>query len=189
MPPRSPWPRAPRTTGSPSSALSEGQSLLITGIGGGVGVAAAQLARDLGVFVIGTGSPHKQELAESLGATLVAYGDGAGDSVPDRVRAIMPDGVDAIFDLVGGDALRAVAGLVKDGSSIISAADPGTAHELGGRAVERTSAPPGCSPRSPGSWPTANWTPTSRTSCRSSGPAMRCMPSNPATPGARWSSR
>ena len=55
----------------------------------------------------------------------------------DRVRAIMPHGVDAIFDLVGGDALRSVAGLVKDGTKIISAADPATAQEFGGSAVDR----------------------------------------------------
>jgi NADPH2:quinone reductase len=113
--------------------LSAGQSLLIVGIGGGVGVAAAQLARDLGIFVIGTGSEHKRELAESLGATLVTYGEG----VVDRVRAIMPGGVDAIFDLVGGVALREVVGLVQDRAKIISAADPATAEELGGAAVQR----------------------------------------------------
>lgn len=113
--------------------LSEGQSLLITGIGGGVGVAAAQLARDRGVFVIGTGSESKRELAESLGATLVPYGDG----VADRVREIMPDGVDAILDLVGGEALRSVADLVRDPAHLMTTADPGTAAELGGVSVQR----------------------------------------------------
>jgi NADPH:quinone reductase-like Zn-dependent oxidoreductase len=71
-----------------------------------------------------------------LGATFVTYGDGNG-TVRERIRAILPDGVDAIFDLVGGDALREVAGLVRDGSKIISAADPGAAAEFGGSAVER----------------------------------------------------
>ncbi len=46
-------------------ALGEGESLLINGIGGGVGVAAAQLARDLAVFVLGTGSEEKRELTEA----------------------------------------------------------------------------------------------------------------------------
>jgi len=118
-------------------ALIPGQTLLIIGVGGGVGVAAAQIARDRGLFVIGTGSAHKQELVESLGATLVTYGDGGGADTVQRIRAIMPDGVDAILDLVGGAALREVAGLVKDGSKIVSAADPATARELGGGAVER----------------------------------------------------
>ncbi len=113
--------------------LREGQSLLINGIGGGVGVIAAQLARDEGVFVIGTGSEAKRELTESLGATLVTYGDG----VADRVREIMPDGVDAILDLVGGDAVRAVAGLVSDPSRLLTTADPSVVDELGGTGVVR----------------------------------------------------
>lgn len=113
--------------------LLQGQTLLITGIGGGVGVAAAQLARDAGIFVIGTGSEGKRELAESLGATLVNYGEG----VADRVREILPAGVDAILDLVGGDAVRAVAGLVKDRSRLLTTADPGVVSELGGASVER----------------------------------------------------
>ena len=108
--------------------LKTGQSLLINGISGGVGVAAAQIARDLGINVIGTAAEDKQPLVESLGATLVPYGDG----VADRVRAILPDGVDAILDLAGGDGLRAVAGLAGDPDKIISAGDPVTAAEVGG---------------------------------------------------------
>jgi NADPH2:quinone reductase len=112
--------------------LKEGQTLLINGIGGGVGVAAAQIARDLGVNVIGTASEDKRALVETLGATLVASGDG----VADRIRQILPDGVDAILDLAGGDALKAVAGLVTDRTKLISAGDP-SVEELGGHMIER----------------------------------------------------
>ena len=112
--------------------LTEGQTLLINGIGGGVGVAAAQIARDLGINVIGTASEDKRTLVETLGATLIASGDG----VSDRIKQIMPDGVDAIFDLAGGEALKAVAALASDGSKIISAGDPGV-EALGGHMVER----------------------------------------------------
>lgn len=116
--------------------LRTGQTLLVTGIGGGVGVVAAQLARDAGVMVVGTGSESKRALAESLDATLVPYGDG----VADRVREILPDGVDAILDLVGGDALRAVAGLAP-GKAIVSAVDPEAVAEAGGSMVERVPGP------------------------------------------------
>ncbi len=113
--------------------LSSGQTLLITGIGGGVGVAAAQLARNEAITVIGTGSEQKRELAESLGATLVTYDDG----VADQIRAILPGGVDAILDLVGGEALREVARLVRDRARLITTADPQTVAEFGGTSVER----------------------------------------------------
>jgi len=112
--------------------LREGQTLLINGVGGGVGVAAAQIARDLGLNVIGTGSEDKRALVESLGATLVP----SGDDVAERVRQIMPDGVDAIFDLAGGKALRAVADLVTDKTKLISAGDFSVG-ELGGHPMER----------------------------------------------------
>lgn len=113
--------------------LSAGQTLLITGIGGGVGVAAAQLARNAGITVLGTGSDAKRALAESLGAKLVSYADG----VEQRIRQLSPGGVDGLFDLIGGQALEAVAGLVKDVGKLISAADPATAERLGGAAIRR----------------------------------------------------
>jgi len=113
--------------------LQPGQVLLVNGIGGGVGVAAAQIARHLGLTVLGTASPAKAELVESLGAVHVAYGPG----VADRVRQLLPDGVDAILDLVGGESLQAVGALARDGSKVVSAADPGAAADFGGGAVQR----------------------------------------------------
>jgi len=113
--------------------LHEGQTLLINGVGGGVGVAAAQIARGLGLNVVGTASAGKQDFVESLGVTHVTYGDGATD----RVRAAAPDGVDAIYDLVGGDALRSVGELVEDRSKLVTAVDPATVAELGGSPVAR----------------------------------------------------
>jgi NADPH2:quinone reductase len=114
-------------------SLGEGQTLLINGVGGGVGVAAAQIARDAGINVIGTASEDKRGLVESLGATLVPYGDG----VADRIRELLPDGVDAIFDLAGGAGLDAVAELVADRDKLISAGDPETVSKHGGHMIER----------------------------------------------------
>jgi NADPH:quinone reductase-like Zn-dependent oxidoreductase len=113
--------------------LPKGATLLVNGVGGGVGVAAAQIARVLGLNVVGTASAAKKEFVESLGVAHVTY----GDDVEDRVRAVAPDGVDGIYDLVGGDALRSVAGLVEDRSKLITAVDPMTVSELGGSAVAR----------------------------------------------------
>ena len=59
-----------------------------------------------------------------------------GDGVAERITQLLPDGVDAIFDLAGGDGLRAVADLVADRDKLISAGDPAVS-DLGGHMVER----------------------------------------------------
>jgi NADPH:quinone reductase-like Zn-dependent oxidoreductase len=113
--------------------LPAGATLLILGIGGGVGVAAAQIARHRGLVVVGTASAAKHRFVESLGAVAVAYGDG----VAERIRAAAPDGIQAILDLVGGDALRDAAPLLDDRTRLLTAADRPTAAELGGAGVQR----------------------------------------------------
>lgn len=113
--------------------LAPGATLLVNGAGGGVGVSAVQLAIARGLTVIGTASPGKHELLASHGAIPVAYGDG----VLDRLRAAAPGGIDAAFDLVGGDALRTIAELVTDRSKLVTVADRELAAELGGHGAER----------------------------------------------------
>jgi NADPH2:quinone reductase len=113
--------------------LPPGATLLVNGAGGGVGVAVVQLGKAAGLVVIGTASPAKHDLIASYGATPVAYGDG----VLDRIRSAAPGGIDAVFDLVGGDALRAVATLPANPAQVLSVADKELAKQLGGREIER----------------------------------------------------
>ncbi|WLQ32157.1 NADP-dependent oxidoreductase [Streptomyces castrisilvae] len=112
--------------------LGPGATLLVTGAGGGVGSAAVQLARHAGVRVIGAASEPKKDFVESLGAVHIPSGPGLAD----RVRAAAPDGVDAVFDLVGGDTLRDAATLVAP-AALISAGGKPLVEELGGAAVRR----------------------------------------------------
>jgi len=114
-------------------ALAPGSTLFINGIGGGVGVAAAQIARDAGLSVIGTGGDGKRDLVESLGATFIDY----RTDVVGAVLQILPDGVDAVLDLVGGNSLREVAELVKNRTKVLSAGDQQTVEEVGGSPVQR----------------------------------------------------
>lgn len=80
-----------------------GDTVLIGGAGGGVGVFAVQLARLAGARVIGTGSATSADALRALGAEPVAYGDG----LVDRLRALAPGGVTAAIDLHGTDAVQA----------------------------------------------------------------------------------
>jgi NADPH:quinone reductase-like Zn-dependent oxidoreductase len=114
-------------------ALQPGDTLLVNGAGGGVGIAACQFARLRGIRTIGTASAGKRVLVESVGATHVLCGEGA----PERARALAPRGVDGLFDLVGGGPLRELATLVTDRSKLVTAADAQTASELGGQRVVR----------------------------------------------------
>ncbi|MGW9827958.1 NADPH:quinone reductase-like Zn-dependent oxidoreductase [Brevibacterium pityocampae] len=114
--------------------LEPGQILLIIGAGGGVGRMAAQIGAVHEFRVLGIAGADKRETVEATGAEFIE----AGSGIADRVRAIAPGGVDLIVDIVGGEALHAVAGTVKDPSRIITTADPETARQLGGASVERT---------------------------------------------------
>lgn len=114
--------------------LEPGQTMVILGAGGGVGLMAAQIGKVHEFKVIGIASASKQQLVEATGATFVESGDGAAD----RVRSITPEGADLVIDLVGGQPLREIAPVAKDPSLIISTADPDTAKELGGAGVQRT---------------------------------------------------
>lgn len=114
-------------------ALPTGASLLINGIGGGVGIAVAQLARDHGLRVVGTGSTAERALATATGAEFVDYTTG---SLAERLRGHVPDGVDAVVDTVGGRSLRDVAPLAKQPSAVVSVGDASVT-ELGGTQVHR----------------------------------------------------
>lgn len=113
--------------------LPGGATVLINGVGGGVGLATAQVARDRGLHVIGTGSTAKRPLAEAVGVTFVDYTEGR---VVAQVRALAPQGADALVDLVGGDSLRTVAPLVREATKLVSVGDA-TVSELGGEMVRR----------------------------------------------------
>ena len=80
-----------------------GDTLLIGGAGGGVGVFAVQLARLAGARVIGTGSATSADDLRALGAEPVVYGEGLAD----RVRALAPAGVTAAIDLYGTETAQA----------------------------------------------------------------------------------
>jgi NADPH:quinone reductase-like Zn-dependent oxidoreductase len=77
--------------------IREGETLLIHAAAGGVGTFAVQLAVARGARVIGTASESNFDYLRSIGAEPVRYGDG----LLERVRAIAPQGVDAVLDASG----------------------------------------------------------------------------------------
>ncbi|MER6298244.1 NADP-dependent oxidoreductase [Kitasatospora sp. NPDC001539] len=82
--------------------LRAGDTVLIGGAAGGVGVFAVQLAKLAGARVIGTASAGTFGFLRELGAEPVAYGPGLAD----RVRALAPEGITAATDLFGREAVE-----------------------------------------------------------------------------------
>jgi NADPH:quinone reductase-like Zn-dependent oxidoreductase len=111
-------------------SAGSGDTVLIHAAAGGVGSLAVQIARALGARVIGTASERNHDYLRGLGAEPVAYGEGLAE----RVRALAPQGVDAVLDLIGGDALKISPGLLAEGGRLASVAD-GAVLALGGRYV------------------------------------------------------
>lgn len=104
------------------TAVAEGDTVLVHGASGGVGLYAVQLAALRGARVIATASGGSHDLLRELGAEPVTYGDG----LVDRVRALAPDGVDAALDLVGTDeAMDVSLALVADRDRIATIANFG----------------------------------------------------------------
>jgi NADPH2:quinone reductase len=99
-------------------ALS-GETVFITGAAGGVGLAAVDLARHLGLRVIaGVGSDDKAELVRSYGARdVINY---RSEDLRERIKSITSgEGVDICFDNVGGALLEQMARLMKWGGRLM----------------------------------------------------------------------
>ncbi|PZE61246.1 NADP-dependent oxidoreductase [Curtobacterium sp. MCPF17_001] len=77
------------------AGLERGQTLAVTGAAGLLGNYVVQLAKAAGITVIADTSEHDEALVHSLGADHVVP---RGDGFADAVRAIVPEGADALAD-------------------------------------------------------------------------------------------
>lgn len=112
--------------------VGPGERVLVHAASGGVGQLAVQIAVARGAEVVGTASPAHHDLVRQLGATVVL--DHHAGPVSEQLAA-HGGPVDAVLDLVGGDALADAAAQVKDPARVVSIIDPGAVAEIGGRYV------------------------------------------------------
>jgi NADPH:quinone reductase-like Zn-dependent oxidoreductase len=130
-PPGTPWEVAGSVTVVVGTAykcleligLRPGETLLLLGASGGVGLNALQLAVARGVRVIGAAGPSKQELVRALGGLPVLYGEGWEG----RVRELAPDGVDAVLDASGHGELAGAIALAGGSERVLTIAAPDAA--------------------------------------------------------------
>jgi NADPH:quinone reductase-like Zn-dependent oxidoreductase len=107
--------------------IQAGQSVLVHGAAGAVGALVTQLAREAGVYVIGTGRAADRQKALDFGAQ--EFVDLENDTLEDV------GGVDLVFDLIGGDIGKRSAGLIRAGGTLVSVVGPPEAGPDEGLAV------------------------------------------------------
>jgi NADPH:quinone reductase-like Zn-dependent oxidoreductase len=105
-------------------ALPVGANLLVAGAAGGVGRYAVALAHADGIRVVAVASPVDEQLLSRLGADVFMS---RGEDISARVRARIPDGVDAVFD--NTTSPERFVDAIRDGGQLLSprgaATEPG----------------------------------------------------------------
>lgn len=87
------------------ASLAAGETLVVIGAAGGVGLAAVQIGRLLGANVIGVASTEqKRAVVAEAGAGVTL--DRAVEGWRDRLKAVSPNGIDVVFDPVSGPLLQ-----------------------------------------------------------------------------------
>ena len=108
--------------------VGEGDRVLVHRAAGGVGFFAVQIAVALGAHVIGTASPRNHGFLRDAGAAEVL------DYSAGPISGQLSEPVDAVLDLVGGDALADAPAQVRDQRRITSVVDP-SVKDMGGRYI------------------------------------------------------
>jgi NADPH:quinone reductase len=102
-----------------TSGAKQGETVLLHGAAGAVGVSVLQQARLMGVRVVGTASQANFDFVRRFGAVPVEYGPG----LLDRVRAAAPEGIAAALDTVGSQEAGDVSlALVADRKRVVTIA-------------------------------------------------------------------
>jgi NADPH:quinone reductase-like Zn-dependent oxidoreductase len=87
-----------------------------------------QLAREAGLYIIGTGRAADRQKALDFGA--MEFVDLENDALEDV------GGVDLVFDVIGGDTQKRSAGLIRAGGTLVTIAGPPEARPADGLAVD-----------------------------------------------------
>jgi NADPH:quinone reductase-like Zn-dependent oxidoreductase len=103
--------------------VTSGSTLFIDGGAGGVGSAAAQIAKARGATVIASASEARQDYLREIGAIPVVYGEG----MVERVRALPADKIDAVLDTAGKTPIEDLISLAPEPSQVVSIANSAAA--------------------------------------------------------------
>lgn len=105
------------------AAMKKGQTALVNGASGGVGIALLELLRDHGVAAIGAASTKNHAVVKAMGATPI---EGRTAPLDSGTRAVLPEGVDASFDGIGAAHTGQMVRATKRGGIVVAYGFTGT---------------------------------------------------------------
>jgi NADPH:quinone reductase-like Zn-dependent oxidoreductase len=108
--------------------LGTGQRVIAHGVAGAVGSMVAQLAREFGAYVIGTGRAADRQKALDFGAN--EFVDLDNEALEDVGE------VDMVVDVIGADIGKRSAGLIRAGGALVSIVGPPEVQPANGRTVD-----------------------------------------------------
>jgi NADPH:quinone reductase-like Zn-dependent oxidoreductase len=100
-----------------TAEIRAGQRVLVQAAAGGVGHLAVQIAKALGVYVVGTASPAKHDFLRSIGV------DEPVDYTAGPIDELVAD-VDVVLDTLGGEARERSLGCLRPGGTLVSIIPP-----------------------------------------------------------------
>lgn len=114
------------------TGVRAGETILLHGASGAVGVSVLQQARGIGAAVVGTASEGNFDTVRRFGGVPVAYGPG----LEQRVRELAPGGIAAALDAAGTqEAIDVSLALVADRQRIVTIVALGRARREGFRGI------------------------------------------------------
>ncbi len=115
-----------------SAKVKNGQTILIHGASGAVGTAMIQLGKLMDLKMYGTASKSKDEFIKNMGAIPIDYKNQDFVKVINRKE---PNGIDAVFDPMGGDYFPRSLSLLKKKGTLVGFGFQNSASGNGGNMV------------------------------------------------------
>src|SRR5690554_2312015 len=97
--------------------VTAGRSILIHGAGGAVGIAMLQLGKLLNLKMYGVDSKLKQDLIQKYGGIPIDY---KAEDFTQRIQELTSNGVDAVFDPIGGENFKKSFNSLKPGGHLVA---------------------------------------------------------------------
>ena len=97
--------------------VKKGQKILVHGAGGAVGMAMLQLGKLMDLEMYGTASGSKHEMIKTAGAIPIDY---KTTDFTDYIKNHTEEGLDAVFDPIGGDHFRKSFSILRKGGKLVA---------------------------------------------------------------------